>query len=189
LAGSGRTSSGSIRRTSRSESSEPSPSRPNAALFGRVDRIDDRGDDGLVVVDYKTGRHLLSVDDARTSIALAVYAAAASRTLRRPCRRVELHHLPTGEVHVWEHTDESLARHLRRVDSIAVEIRELTDKFNEGAGPEAADALFPAQVGALCGWCDFNRACAAGSAHVSPRDPWAGIEDPTGGGNEVRPPG
>jgi hypothetical protein len=159
----------------------------HAALFGRVDRIDDRGDDGLVVVDYKTGRHLLSVDDARTSVALAVYAAAAERTLRRPCRRVELHHLPTGDVHVWNHTDESLARHLRRVDSIAVELCDLTEKFKAGVAPEVADAMFPAHVGGLCGWCDFNRACPAGSAHVSPRDSWAGIEDTTGPDIEPEP--
>jgi hypothetical protein len=50
----------------------------------------------LVVVDYKTGRHLLTVDDARSSMALALYALAAGRVLRRPCHRVELHHLPTG---------------------------------------------------------------------------------------------
>ena len=65
-------------------------------LSGRIDRLDARP--GLVVVDYKTGRHLLTVDDARSSLALALYALAASRVLRRPCHRVELHHLPTGQV-------------------------------------------------------------------------------------------
>ena len=66
------------------------------------------------MVDYKTGRHLLSTDDARSSMALALYALAAGRALRRPCHRVELHHLPTGEIIAWSHTEESLARHLRR---------------------------------------------------------------------------
>ena len=31
-------------------------------------------------------------------MALALYALAAGRALRRPCHRVELHHLPTGEI-------------------------------------------------------------------------------------------
>ncbi|MGI8901943.1 MAG: RecB family exonuclease [Nocardioides sp.] len=53
-----------------------------AALWGRVDRIDERPDEGIVVVDYKTGRSVLTVDDARTSVALAVYAA---RRRRAPC--------------------------------------------------------------------------------------------------------
>ena len=84
------------------------------AVSGRIDRLDDaaaarRGSGELVVVDYKTGRRPLTTDDARTSLALALYALAAARVLRRPCRRVELHHLPTGRVLAWEHTPESLA--------------------------------------------------------------------------------
>ena len=90
------------------------------AVSGRIDRLDRRGDE-LVVVDYKTGRHILSTDDARGSLALAIYAMAAARTMRRPCRRVELHHLPTGEVVVWEHSDETLERHLGRAHEIAAE--------------------------------------------------------------------
>ena len=63
----------------------------------------------LVVVDYKTGRRPLTTGDARASMPLALYALAAARVLRRPCRRVELHHLPTGEIHAWEHSDATLA--------------------------------------------------------------------------------
>ena len=99
------------------------------AVSGRIDRLDARhvaagpagGETELVVVDYKTGRHLLTADDARSSMALALYALAAGRALRRPCHRVELHHLPTGEVLAWSHTDESLARHLGRAEAIAEE--------------------------------------------------------------------
>lgn len=149
----------------------------HAALFGRVDRIDDRGSEGLVVVDYKTGRHLLTVDDARISLALAVYAAAAERTLRRRCRRVELHHLPTGDVLVWEHTDEGLARHVRRADSLAAEIAELDTRYRAGVDDEDADAMYPARVGGMCGWCDYNRSCPSGAAVTRPRDPWAGLEE------------
>ncbi|MFY9913883.1 MAG: PD-(D/E)XK nuclease family protein [Nocardioidaceae bacterium] len=149
----------------------------HAALFGRVDRIDDRGGEGLVVVDYKTGRHLLTVDDARTSLALAVYAAGAERTLRKRCRRVELHHLPTGEVLSWEHSDEGLTRHIGRADSIAAEIAELDTRFKAGVGAADADAMYPAQVSSLCGWCDFNRVCPQGSAAAKPRDPWSGLDE------------
>ena len=74
------------------------------ALSGRVDRIDLR-DGRLVVVDYKTGRSVPDTDDARGSLALAVYVLAARQTLRRPAGRVELHHLPTGRVAAWEHTE------------------------------------------------------------------------------------
>ena len=93
---------------------------PKLALAGRLDRLDDR-DGQLVVVDYKTGRRPLTVDDARGSLALALYAVAAAATLRRPCVRVELHHIPTGAVHAFDHTDESLARQVRRAEQIADE--------------------------------------------------------------------
>ncbi len=62
---------------------------PRAALWGRADRIDDRPGDGVVVVDYKTGRSVPGEDDARSSLALALYAAAADADLPsavHPCR-------------------------------------------------------------------------------------------------------
>jgi RecB family exonuclease len=53
------------------------------AVSGRIDRLDERpsGEQGteLVVVDYKTGRHLLTTDSARGSLALAIYAVPPGR--------------------------------------------------------------------------------------------------------------
>lgn len=75
-------------------------------LSGRVDRIDLR-DGELVVVDDKTGQRPPTSDDAGRSLALAMYALAAARALRRRCRRVELHQLPTGGVAAYDHADAS----------------------------------------------------------------------------------
>ena len=136
---------------------------------GRVDRIDER-DGELVVIDYKTGRHALSTDDARGSQALALYALAARRTLRRPCVRVELHHLPTGTVAAWEHTEASLTRHLRRVEEAADELALATDTLAAGGDPEV---LFPPNPGPRCSWCDLRRHCAEGRASTPDLDPWA----------------
>jgi RecB family exonuclease len=136
---------------------------------GRVDRIDERGG-RLVVVDYKTGRHALTVDDARGSQALALYALAARRTLRRPCTRVELHHLPTGDVLAWEHSDESLARHLRRAEEAGDEIAVATDALADGGDPEQ---LFPPRTSPRCAWCDMRRNCPDGRAAAPEPKPWA----------------
>ncbi|URM99429.1 PD-(D/E)XK nuclease family protein [Actinomadura madurae] len=121
------------------------------AVSGRIDRLDARGPE-LVVVDYKTGRHILTSDDARGSLALAIYAVAASRVLRRPCHRVELHHLPSGEVAVWEHTDESLARHMRRAEQIAEEAAAADEAYKAlpggvGGRPPAGGRALPGGVG------------------------------------------
>jgi len=136
---------------------------------GRVDRIDER-DGEVVIIDYKTGRSALTTDDARGSQALALYVLAARRTLRRPCTRVELHHLPTGTVAAWEHTEESLDRHRRRVEEAAEEYHLATDTLNAGGD---ADVLFPPQVGRQCSWCDFRRSCPEGQAAGPAAEPWA----------------
>jgi len=141
------------------------------AVSGRIDRLDERPADGgtaLVVVDYKTGRRPLTTDDVRTSMPLALYALAAARVLRRPCHRVELHHLPTGQVHAWEHTDTTLARHLGRAEDIAAECADADGRFG-------TEEIFPPNPGPACGWCDFRGVCPEGSAAAEPRRPWDGL--------------
>ena len=153
------------------------------AVSGRIDRLDARPspDDGggteLVVVDYKTGRHVLSVDDARSSLALALYAISAARVLRRDCRRVELHHLPTGQVLSWEHTEESLQRHLRRAEEVAIECSDADERMRAPLAVDARDEVFPPRPGPSCGWCDFLRHCPEGQAAAVSRRPWDGLAD------------
>jgi len=145
------------------------------ALSGRTDRIDARpGPSGpeLVIVDYKTGRAGLDVDDARGSLALALYAYAAQRVFRRTCRRVELHHLPTGTVAAHEHTDASLARHLGRAEDTA---RDIVTAEKAVAGGAEPDEAFPATPGQRCGWCDFRRICPS-AADGPVKSPWAAVE-------------
>lgn len=159
------------------------------AMQGRIDRLDARGGE-LVVVDYKTGRREPTADDARSSLALALYAVAASRVLRRPCRTVELHHLPTGTVAAWEHTDDSLDRHVRRAEQIAAEASAADEAYRGDLAPAASkrrlageegidhspfDEVFPPRPGNLCAWCDFNRHCPEGRQAAAPKEPWAAV--------------
>ena len=145
------------------------------AFNGRADRIDARvGEQGpeAVIVDYKTGRSGLDADDARGSQALALYAYAAQRVFRRPCHRVELHHLPTATVAVHEHTEESLARQVARAEDTARDIVAAERAVAAGADP---DAEFPTRPGSLCAWCDFRRSCPAGQG-VQAKEPWSAVE-------------
>ena len=149
------------------------------AVSGRIDRLDWRPAEGaaaeLVVVDYKTGRHLLTTEDARSSMALALYALAAGRALRRPCHRVELHHLPSGEVLAWSHSDESLARQLGRAESIASDCAAADEQMRDGLPADRYDEVFPPRPGAACGWCDYLRHCPEGAAAAVTRRPWDGL--------------
>ena len=177
------------------------------AVSGRIDRLDLRrtvggpggaaGDGSLVVVDYKTGRHAPTVDDARASLPLALYAIAAERTMRRPCRRVELHHLPTARVVAWDHTADSLVRQLRRAEDIAAECAGADELFRGGplAGdgapaPSLLDDAFRPRPSAWCGWCDYRAACPEGTAASERRRPWEGLDtidaaDPAEGSGPV----
>lgn len=154
------------------------------ALSGRIDRLDRRsvegveGDEQLVVVDYKTGRRLLTAYDVRSSLALALYALAVTRMFRRPCLRVELHHVPTGDVIGHDHTPETLQRHLDRAEAVGSEAAAADTAFKAGLDEAAGQRQFPAQVSPSCRWCDFLRACPEGSAAYAPAEPWAALGDP-----------
>jgi putative RecB family exonuclease len=144
-------------------------------ITGRIDRLDDREGE-LVVVDYKTGRQVPTDDDARTSLPLALYAVAASRMFRRPCRRVELHHVPSGTIAAHEHTDESLARKVAEAESIASDLRRADAEFRE-VGVEST--RFAPRTSAICSWCDFRAHCPEGQQMGPEKSDWAGLE-PTG---------
>lgn len=133
------------------------------SLSGRVDRIDER-DGELVIVDYKTGKRPPDESEAGGSLALAIYALAAQRTLRKVCRTVELHHLPSETKAVYRHDEASFARHINRAERIAAEALAAT----------AADN-FPATPGALCAYCDYARICS--DADRPPAQPWAGLDE------------
>jgi RecB family exonuclease len=150
------------------------------ALSGRIDRLDERvrGDrTELVVVDYKTGRHVCTEDDARGSLPLAIYATAAARTLRKPCHRVELHHVPSGTVAAYEHSDDSLARQIGRVEMAAAEARSADERHRAGLTADEVETVFPPSPSAACGWCDFRRHCPEGRAAAPERQPWGALAE------------
>jgi RecB family exonuclease len=141
-------------------------------LEGRVDRLDQR-DGRLAVVDYKVGRDVPTEQQARGSLALALYAVAAGRMFKRRCARVELHHLPTGTAVATVHDAESIGRHLRRIHDMADDIRAATDTLQGGA---PVDAVFPARPGPLCPSCDYRATCPEGRARGPAAQPWAALD-------------
>ena len=145
---------------------------PRMVAEGRVDRIDDRGAE-LVVVDYKTSRTPPSAADARESRALALYAVATQHTLRRPCRRVELHHVPTGEVDAWRHDDATLGRHIAEAADTAEQAAAAAELLDGGGDP---DTLFPPRTSPRCSTCEVRWRCPEGRAAAPELEPWALLE-------------
>jgi len=143
-------------------------------LQGRVDRLDDRAGE-LVIVDYKASRRPPTDDDARTSLPLALYAATVWKMFKRTCLRVELHHVPTGEVVGHTHTRESIARKVAEAQSIAIDARA-ADADYALVGVESA--AFPARTSVLCQWCDFRAHCPEGQTIGPEKSGWAGLDEP-----------
>ncbi|GLY14795.1 hypothetical protein Kisp01_18100 [Kineosporia sp. NBRC 101677] len=141
------------------------------ALSGRVDLIDLR-DDELVVVDYKTGRHEPTEEDAFASLALAVYAVATARTYRRPCLQVELHHLPTGTRAVARYDLAGLERKLAEADALGAAAAAADAEFAAG---RRDDTVFPPKPGPGCSFCDFRRSCPEGRAASEERPAWTAV--------------
>ncbi len=142
-------------------------------LSGRADRIDER-DGEAVIVDYKTGRHVSTEDDAATSLPLAAYAVAAGRVLHRPCRQVELHHLPTETLAVHRHSAASLAAVITAAETTGAGCAAADATYRSG---RTGDDVFPPSPSSGCSWCDFRRHCPEGRAASSDRQPWAGLID------------
>lgn len=146
------------------------------SISGRIDRLDVDPDDpdALVVVDYKTGKRVPGEDDVRGSLALAMYAMCVQQTLRRPCTRVELHHVPSGVRVGRELPVESLDRQRRRIEQIGAEMSAAETAWRIDGDD---DAHFPANPSPLCGWCDFRAHCPEGSASAPAKEPWAGLPE------------
>ena len=140
--------------------------------------IDDRPGEGVVVVDYKTGRSVLTVDDARMSLALAVYAAGAARTLRRRLHpRRAAPPADRGGCWRWDHTDGvagATPATGRRARSRARTPRRAAPR--PACHRPEADATFPARVAAPVRLVRLPVRCARPGRQVPQQPPWAGVD-------------
>jgi RecB family exonuclease len=142
-------------------------------IEGRVDRIDAEGSH-LVIVDYKTGRFGKMAEHAENSTQLGLYALIVSRAMRKPCTTVQLHHLPTGTVHGFEHTSASLAQILAKCEEAAGRMQAAIDAH---AAKDHSREWFPPHPGPQCSTCDFRRHCEIGQTQSDPLVSWALLSD------------
>jgi RecB family exonuclease len=117
-------------------------------LIGSIDRIDQAGDGGLAVLDYKTGKREPKADDVVDDLQLAVYHLAATRddelaALGRPTQ-LQLRYLRTMNVYHQPVTEDHAARTEARVLEVAERI---------------LDEDFEPSVAANCRTCNFHRLC------------------------------
>jgi ATP-dependent helicase/nuclease subunit B len=132
---------------------------------GRIDRIDRTEEDGLMVLDYKTGKQSAApLDESRVDggrrLQLAIYGLAARG----------FH--PTGPVRAaYWYTRESIATNLETIDVDAVTEEKLHEALSCTASAIRA-GTFPMIPGdedrnsyQHCRYCDYQRLCPGDRAH------------------------
>ena len=120
---------------------------------------------------------------------MAVYVVAARRTLRSRSRRVELHHLPTGTVAAYDHSEESLERHLTRAErdrrrgprrggcGERLGARAEDAAVGDADAIEAIDAHFPPTTGHVVLLVRLPPLVPEGREASSEITPWTGLAD------------
>ena len=114
-------------------------------LTGRVDRMDRVGDDGVAIVDYKTGKPKTQ-KDADDSLQLSLYALAAKEAWGLRPDRLIFHNLEDNSVVVTTRTD-------RDLESAKIKVRDAAENI--------AARNFPAKTGFHCSFCPYRDLCPA----------------------------
>ena len=114
-------------------------------VTGRIDRMDDLGDNRVRIVDYKTGVPK-DQDKADKSLQLSIYALAAQVAWGHHAEKLVLYNLG----------DQSEIETTRKT----VEIEAARAKITEVAASIAAGD-FQAKPGRHCDWCDYRELCPA----------------------------
>lgn len=122
----------------------------DVVLRGRVDRVDDT-DEGLVVIDYKTGRPP-AAEQARGDEAFTMYAMLIASRFREPPKQLEWRFVETGDRVVTAREPEAFGR-VR--DNVLTEVAAIR-----------AETAFDPSPGAWCRFCDYLDRCAEGRASV-----------------------
>ncbi len=118
-------------------------------LTGKIDRVDQKDDGGIEVIDYKTGRR---PDDKKLKkdLQLAIYATAASDPglYNIPIEKIDLsfYYLQAREKITLNQTAEDLLEVQTRVKNVVQNIR--SQKFDPRVGP-------------WCDFCSFRMICEA----------------------------
>ncbi len=120
------------------------PLEHDVVVTGRMDQVN-RGDDGIEIVDYKTGKPR-DEKRARTDLQLSIYALAAREVLGLDAKRLVLYNLMTNEAVATTRDAKALSATKEKIDMVASQIR-------------AGD--FHAKPGYLCKYCDYRLLCPA----------------------------
>ncbi len=119
-------------------------------LYGKIDRIDDLGEEGLQIVDYKTGQpkkqNKLTLEDKEQ---LLLYQLAVEQAIKKKIANLQFYYLDDNSEVNFLGTDK---------DKRDMEQKILTRIH--GIEKAIKNNNFPPKPGILCKYCDFSFICA-----------------------------
>lgn len=129
------------------------PLDDRVTINGKVDRIDDTGD-GLVVVDYKTGR-LWSREAVESGLQPLLYAFLVEEATGETVKEVIFYYINEEErISITE---------APREDGWA----RLRDRLMVYADAIRQEREYPPEPGDFCQWCDYRERCTEGQEFVA----------------------
>ncbi|HNW93018.1 MAG TPA: PD-(D/E)XK nuclease family protein, partial [bacterium] len=114
-------------------------------LAGVIDRIDAASDGTHCLIDYKTGRHALTLDAAQEDLQLTVYALAFRARYGKACERLQLHYLALN-------FDLTVTRSDAQLDAAQRALLQL-------AATMQADREYAPRRNSLCPSCPYTIIC------------------------------
>jgi RecB family exonuclease len=117
-------------------------------LIGRIDRLDERNDGVLEIIDYKTGRESVTSEEVSNDLAMSIYQLLVKR--KHPDKRViaTIHCLRTGNSASAKLTDGELIELEKMIRFVAAEMLKITE-----------DTEISPEWKHLCKGCAFHRIC------------------------------
>jgi ATP-dependent DNA helicase UvrD/PcrA len=116
-----------------------------ATVSGRIDRMDRAGQQGVVIIDYKTGKPK-SQEDADQSLQLSIYALAAREKWGYRADRLVFYNLEENAPVITVRNDAQLTEARLKVEEVAGKI---------------AAGKFEAKKGFHCNFCNYRNLCPA----------------------------
>ena len=124
-------------------------------VVGRIDRIDQSADGGVVITDYKTGR-AQSQEDSDESMQLSIYALAAREKWGYHADRLVLYNLEGNSAVVTRRSDAELEAAKSRVQEVSENV---------------AAGKFQPKPGFYCKFCAYRNLCPATEKQLQEHSP------------------
>jgi RecB family exonuclease len=112
-------------------------------VYGKIDRIDDRGQGKVVIIDYKTGNPKDKLDDS-TKAQLLIYQIAAKQVHKAEPVELIYYYLEDGSTLSFLGTDED-------IENLMQEFEDFQNALKQ--------SNFDPTPGRHCDFCDFRDIC------------------------------